>query len=652
MLAVTRRLVAAGAVLTAMPAAAQVTRPVLEGQRVVRSIDSLWTGAVARQTRSVTGAPGPRYWSQRASYTLRARLDPVARRVSADGELRFHNRSPDTLTRLALNLGQNLFQAGAPHDEPVPVTGGMSFSSVCVLPRAVSVTATIGTPVTDRCRTSDARHRETRITHTVMWVQLPTPLLPGDSVDLYAAWTFALAEDAPRTGTDGSAYLLSYWYPQFAVYDDVVGWSVDPYLGTGEFYADAADYDVQLSVPTGYLVGGTGVLRNSDAVLTPEVRDRLQRAGRSFGVVPVVSDSLRKAGAATARAPQLTWHFMATQMRDAAFFVSRDVVWDAMAALVPRNGGGSDTVMIHALYRPRKRSWRRAADYGRQSIEHFSRTLWRYPWPQMTLVEGVVDGGMEYPMLTAVSVEGDARELFAIIAHEVGHMWAPMQVSSDERRFAWMDEGIASWLERSALRAVTGHDDDQDGLPEWYRMVSGMRSEESMLTHADHYGSSLGYTAASYDKLVVVFRAFAAEYGDSALVQGLRAYGAAWTGRHPYPPDFTAQVFAAAGAEREAFVREWVRGTGHFDARITDVSRHSDTLTVTISSAGGAHLSVPVTIARVDGPDERIVIPAAAFRSSTVQTLQIARARTVSSVVLDPERRTPDLNPGNQRWAP
>jgi hypothetical protein len=179
-----------------------------------------------------------------------------------------------------------------------------------------------------------------------------------------------------------------------------------------------------------------------------------------------------------------------------------------------------------------------------------------------------------------------------------------------------------------------------------------MHAEQPMLTHADHFNSSLTYTAASYDKLVVILRAFGAEYGDSAVVQGLRTFGQAWRGRHPYPPDFFRMVFAAAGDERDAFVAEWFRGTGHFDARIDDVVRAHDTLTVTITSAGGAHLSVPVVITRDDARVERLLIPARDFRRQSTQTLRIPGARSVRSIALDPQQTRPDVNVANQRWAP
>ena len=638
----------AGACVVASALGAQAARPVLGGEWATQHVDSLWAAALQRGTRSAAGSPGPRNWVQGARYELRATVDPVARTLHADGLLRYRNRSPDTLHIIAISLAQNLFRVDAPHDESVPVTGGLVIDNFCIA-------RLTNAPVSRLCALPDASSDSAllRVDNTIAWLTLPAPLGPGDSVDIRARWHFAIpTDDAPRMGSDGSVTMIGYWYPQFCVYDDIGGWEADPYLATGEFYMDPADYDVRITAPSGFLVAATGTLQNAVDVLTPEVRGRLHRAAHSFAVVPIVNDSLRSANAATLPGSTLTWRFVADSVRDFAFYTSRDVVWDAMAALVPHAGGGEDTVLIHALYRSRMHHWRRAADAGRRSIEHFSRLLGPYPWPQMTLVEGIVDGGMEYPMLTVVSVGGDAHELITTLAHEIGHMWFPMQAGSDERRFAWMDEGLASWLERSLLRVSVGHDDDDDGLPDLYRTVTGMHAGESMLTHADHFSGALTYTAANYDKLVVVFRAFSAEYGDSALVKGVRAYGQAWRGRHPYPPDFWRMVFAAAGEERDDFVREWIRGTGFFDVRIDDVVRLRDTLTVTVESAGGAHVSVPVLITRDDGRQERLRIPAAAFRAQATQTVRIGRARSVMSIVLDPLHITPDVNRANQHWAP
>jgi len=152
------------------------------------------------------------------------------------------------------------------------------------------------------------------------------------------------------------------------------------------------------------------------------------------------------------------------------------------------------------------------------------------------------------------------------------------QVGTNERRFAWVDAGFASWLERSLLRLTNGADDDTDGLPS-------------------------------------LFAAWA-KFGGSALLAGIRALGARWGGRHPYPADITRLLFAAAGREREAFVHDWVVGTGTFDASIVGVTGLEDSdasrpfrcvLRVDHCpiSAGRRPPSATATLAVGDFPDSR-----------------------------------------------
>lgn len=626
--------------------------PPLDGGRVVAAVDSLWSAAVARGTRSPDGRPGPRLFTQGARYRLHATLDPRTLRVDGRGALRYLNRSPDTLRTLVLQLAQNLFAKGAPHVEPVPVTGGVTLHALCT---ARAGGAAWRAPAPASCATDSTATRDPALAvdGTVATLPLARPLAPGDSVELLARWSFVVPRDrAPRMGTDRSVFMVGYWYPQFAVYDDVAGWQGDPYLATGEFYMDPADYDVAVTVPGGMLVASSGTLRNAHEVLRPAVRERLQRAMRSLAPVQVVGEGERGPGMATLPGERHTWRFTATQVRDFAFYASADVVWDAGVAVVPRaQGPGTDTVLVQALYRPTRRDWRRAVDYLRVSIELFSRYLWPYGARQMTAVEGIVDGGMEYPALT-VATAGSPRELFTVLAHEVAHMWFPMEVGSDERRFAWMDEGLASWLERVALRAETGTDDDVDGIPDFWRTLARGRGEQSVLHHSDRFRSIVTYSVAAYERPVVALRAFTAEHGDSALVAGLRAYGQAWRGRHPYPPDFVRMVFAAAGDQRDAFAREWLLGTGWLDLAIDDVQPAGDSLAVRVRSLGGAHLSATLAVTRTDGTVQKLPVPARALRAAAADgvTLVVPDARTVRTLQLDAERRLPDLDRANDHW--
>ena len=243
--------------------------------------------AVERGTRTRTGEPGPKYWTQYARYTIDAELQPATNQLSAHGTIRYFNRSPDTLPVLWLQVNQNLFAPNAIRNGEVPVTGGMEILRVEAAGKVLA-RSTAGTGYL--------------IDQTRMRVTPEQPLAPGDSIDLRMDWAFTVPPDgAPRSGTTGDVFMIAYWYPQMAVYDDVNGWQTDIYEGNAEFYMDYADYDVGISVPAGWLVAATGTLANPEQVLTPQTRDRLAQARRTDDVVHVVNFADQGAGRSTQR---------------------------------------------------------------------------------------------------------------------------------------------------------------------------------------------------------------------------------------------------------------------------------------------------------------------------------------------------------------
>ena len=400
--------------------------------------------AVERGTRTRSGEPGPRYWTQFARYALRAELDPATRRLTGDARIRYQNRSPDTLRLIALHLHQNLFAPGAARNVEVPPTGGMELARVVAQ----------GRPLPQMRDVEGSVQAGFQIEGTIAWIRLATPLAPGAAADLEVSWSFIVPPDgAPRSGTDGEVFMLAYWYPQVAVYDDVNGWQTDWYMGNAEFYMGYADYDVALTLPAGWLIGATGELKNAADVLTPATRDRLAQARRSSSVVPVVGENDRGVGRATTNGTggKLTWLFEARNVRDFAWGASDQYLWDATHAVVGSVGclphvssGGAasappaagcdqrtDTATIHSFYRPSRVQWAwdQSARYSKHSIEFLSEFLWPYPYPQMTALDGVVScSGMEYPMITCIGGERDTLSLYSVTVHEFAHMWFPMQV--------------------------------------------------------------------------------------------------------------------------------------------------------------------------------------------------------------------------------
>ncbi|MDX1428722.1 MAG: M1 family metallopeptidase, partial [Rhodothermales bacterium] len=421
--------------LVNLSASAQVNRPI----PYPAFPSPQFVHAVEAGTRTLTGVPGDAYWTNRAEYRIDATLSPYTNMLRGTEEIVYHNSSPDTLRRIVVNLYQNLHAEGVVRSEAVEVTGGMSVSRVALN----GVDLVESRPVSPWRRQRGPISTSYSVIGTTMIIQVPDGVAPGSAARLNLSWSFTIPErGAPRMGQDGDVYYLGYWYPQVAVYDDLSGWDMDPYAGEGEFYMGYADYEVAITLPHGWLVGATGVLQNPHAVLTEQTRNRLASASTTDSVVQVVTADERVASISTAESATgaLTWRFKADNVRDFAFGASASYVWDATRARVGDldGDGTTDYAAIHSLYRPDARTWDKQAGYAAYSIDFLSRTVMPYPYPQMTSVEGIIGGGMEYPMITLIGGNRDESRLMSVTIHELAHMWFPMIVGQDEKAYTWM----------------------------------------------------------------------------------------------------------------------------------------------------------------------------------------------------------------------
>ncbi len=514
--------------------------------------------ALEEGTRSETGAPGPAYWQIHSAYAIEARLDPASGLLWGRERVRFENRSPDELPGLVLFLHQNLHKEGVARNRPAEVTGGVRVG-------AVSVEGVPLLPVTGR----DPGRPGYRESGGLMFVRLPEPVPAGGTVELELEWSFIVPQNgAGRMGhSDREVYFIAYWFPKVAVYDDLRGWDAEPYKGA-EFYDSYADYEVDITVPTGWTVLATGELENPEDVYTPEVLGRLAAAATADTMVQVVTREDREEGRVTKEGTggTLTYRFRAENVRDFTWTTSNVQLWTATSALVPdRDGDGrEDRVAIHSLWRgDRAPLWKDQALYAKQSIEFHSRfTGFPYPWPHMTSVEGadIIGGGMEFPMLTLIGAYERARpiNLYAVTAHELGHMWIPMIVGNNEKRYAWIDEGSTTFLENQSRpdfwpEVANGDSADIAG----YLMVARMEAEQPMMRHGDYYEPGPGYGIASYQKPATLLVTLRNLLGEETFMEAYRTFIREWAFKHPTPWDFFATFERVAGRDLDWFWCIW-----------------------------------------------------------------------------------------------
>jgi hypothetical protein len=606
-------------------------------------------GAVAKGTRLRSGAPGPRYWQQRAEYKLSAELNPVSKRLSGEGTIAYHNHSPDTLATVYVQLLGNLFSPSSRHNTDVPwAVEGVELSRVAA--QGSELTRSSG----------EGQGPGYAVNGTIMEIRLPRPLAPGGTADLAFAWRLRVPPNgAPRGGQDGEVYFISYWYPQMAVYDDVNGWQTDQYLGTAEFYMGYGDYDVSLTVPEGWLVTGAGELVNPGDVLSDQTRARLDSAAHAPGVVHVVADDDRTPGTSTAAGKdgKLTWHFQARNVRDFAWGASAKYLWDAAPAVAGDidGDGRPDTTLVQTFYRPEMRRlshWDEGVRYGKHSVEFFSDYLWPYPYPHMTAVDGPSScGGMEFPMMTCIGGANDTLDMYEVINHEVGHMWFPMMVGSDEKRFPWMDEGITQFIQSQGMADFFKGFDDEARNRQPYENLASSGGEVEMMRHGDRYPSYGTYAVATYYKMATGMVALRAILGEDTFHRALREYGRRWEFKHPTPYDLFNTFEDVSGQDLSWFWRPWFFETWKLDQAIDTVVTAGDSLEVAVSNRGRLPMPVHLVVTRTDGRADSVSVPASVWLDGTKRTtIRVAREPGVKTIEIDPGRDLPDLDRGNQVW--
>lgn len=616
--------------------------------------------AVTNGTRSRDGRPGASYWVNRARYSIDAVLDDARHRIIAHERVVYQNNSPDTLRRIAVHLRQNAFAAGSARNQPAPVTRGMVMSRVAVNGQAIAERSTgpAALPITSVGKRQQSTETGYVIDGTVMWVQLAAPLVPHDSISLALAWSYEppLSPSDGRQGREEHLYFAGYWYPQVAVYDDVNGWVADPYLLGAEFYMDHADYDVRLTVPRGWVIGATGTLQNAAEVLSARARAKLAEARRTGAVVHVVEPGKGTAAAFAGKGRTATWHFTAPDVRDFFWGTSDRYVWDATRALVER-----DTVDIYSFYRLSKpaAAWPLgAARFTRDAIEQLSKYLWRYPWPVMTSMEGVLEsGGMEYPMVTVMQPWADTLSLAGDLMHETGHMWFPMQVGSSETRYPWMDEGFTQFDVAQGMRALYGEPrtggrpgDSEPGQRELYLRAARSGHDMTLMWHGDMYPQGL-YFIMFYDKTAQALAALRGVVGEETFHRAYREYGRRWNGKHPYPYDFFNTVNDVAGRDLSWFWKSWFYEPWSLDQAIASVQTSGDSTSITIEDRGLAPMPVRLAVTRSDGRVERVELPVDAWLSGARRrVVRVAARPAVTKVEIDPEASFPDINRKNQLW--
>jgi len=597
------------AILLASPALAQgIQQTKGDFEDKFRQLDEVL--AAPNVYRNASGAPGHQYWQQKVDYRIAAELDEDDRRLSAQATITYTNNSPDMLPWIWLQLDQNIFRKdsmaeltntfGGPGRRGPAVSAGSGDTparlSMEELRRQQAMEDKSYGYDIDAVRAADGTPLEHTIVGTLMRIDLPAPLAPGASTQFRIEWAYNIVEentiyarsgyehfpDDPRPGGN-DIFLFAQWFPRLVAYSDYEGWHNKEFLGRGEFTLEFGDYDVTMTVPDDHIVSSTGVLQNPAEVLTAAQRQRLAAARTADEPMFIVTPQEAAANERTGPSGEKTWRYTAQNVRDFAWATSRKFMWDAQGHRQP--GAENETVMAMSFW-PKEGGelWRK---YSTAAVVHtmkvYSRFSFDYPYPTAQSVNGPV-GGMEYPMITfngprttlnddgtRTYSESEKIFLIGVVIHEIGHIYFPMTVNSDERQWTWMDEGINSFLD-----SVAGYEWDPD--IQWTRslprdLIPYMTSNEQVpiMTQSD---SVLNLGPNAYGKPSAAYHILRDTIiGRERFDFALKEYARRWKFKRPTPTDFFRTMEEASGTDLDWFWRGWFYTTDHVDISLDSIYR-------------------------------------------------------------------------------
>lgn len=609
--------------------------------------------ATEEGSRSESGEPGIHYWQNEAEYYLSTELLPEENRVNGHVRIIYHNNSPDDLRQIVLELAQNLHKAGTMKKDNTEITGGVELTSVKVRGDQYQVI--------DGSSGGYQGEPGYLIDATRLLILPDNQLDSGESIELELEWTF----EVPQQGAGGrmgrsrdNLFFIAYWYPQMAVYDDVIGWFTDSFLGNAEFYYGFADYELEITAPDNWLIMASGEFLNPEEVLAGHIYERYVEAGQSDEIVQIVSEADLGAFTRLGDNGTLTWKFSADKVRDVAFSATRESVWDGARTPVGdlTGDGNTDYTRVHSVYRQSAPLWEDQAEFSQHSITFLSEYLDHpYPWPHMTSVEGadIIGGGMEFPMITVMGSYNNlgAQRLHGVTAHEFAHMWIPMILSTNERRFTWLDEGFTTFNTHQAMvdRYPSEYDNYEVFHP--YFGIAGTDLEGPMMRWSDYHYPGPAYGVASYPKPASVLTALQGMLGRELFQEAYLTFIEEWAYKHPYPWDFFNTIERVADTDLGWFWRSWYYETWVLDQSIGSVEDHGDSVTIEILDLGDIPMPVKLLLILDDESEIEEELPVGHWlQGKRSNSVTIETGQPVREIIIDPEFHFPDIDRENNFW--
>jgi hypothetical protein len=608
-------------------------------------------------TRSASGQPTAAYWQNKADYNLSVNLNEANNEITGQATITYTNNSPEKMSFLWMYLDQNLFKNDSRGNAIIPISGsrngaqGEIFDGGCKI-KSVKIVSTIKGVTTEAV----AKYS---IYDTRMQVFLPQELKSkGGIVTLKIDYSFI----SPKEGSDrmgyvetknGKLYTIAQWYPRMCVYDDIRGWNTNPYLGASEFYLEYGDFDIAITVPSNHFVVCSGELQNKTEVLTAAQQSLYNQASKTDKTTLIRSvEEAEKASKEVVKSTK-TWRFKMKNSRDVSWASSAAFIIDGARINLP-SGKKALALSAYPAESNSSDAWQRSTEFTKAAIENYSKRWLEYPYPVATNVAGIV-GGMEYPGIVFCDYKDKGEDLWGVTDHEFGHIWFPMIVGSNERLYAWMDEGFNTFI--NSLSWVDFNNGEyKDEVVDFHVSANKYTSPtiEPVMSSADNMKEAnigvLGYSKPSAALVLLREQILGPERFDLAF----KTYINRWAFKHPAPDDFFRTIENVSGEDLSWFWRAWFVNNWQLDQGVKSIKYVDNDpksgAYITIGNFEKMAMPVILDIKTKSGKLTRVKLPVDIWQRNNEWTFKYDSTEEIDSIIVDPDHILPDKNESNNTW--
>jgi hypothetical protein len=583
---------------------------------VVSSLVALALGTAQR-------LQGQTYQSQIAhpivQYKMSAKLDPATKTIKGHYDLTWWNHTDDTIPDLYFHLYLNAFknldstflrEASVGRERTLlkdwlSIPGKEKWGWVDIdkiqIVNGPDLTPLITYAYPDHNNSQD---------QTVVRIALPQAIPPKGTIELSVDFTSKLPRALARTGYDGNYFLVGQWFPKIGVYEGpgeggrtTGGWNCHEFHANTEFFADYGSYDVNLNVPSNFVIGATGFQRNmtkngdgttSYDFYQQDVHDfawtaspRFIKANRTFDWGKQVrGDEVVKWG-----------RILDLPASDMAL---RNV---AVTLLLQPDHRGLENRYFQAIF---------------NALKYYGLMYGAYPYDTLTVVDPPRNSntaGMEYPtFIVAGATYWPGKHEFipeGVTVHEFGHQYWYGLVGNNEFEEPWLDEGFTTYSTREVLTAAYGAPCSYLrvwGIPvpafSWLSVpvpafpfvnvgsiplgpyfscvkeperTSGRSiylehaTDDNLVRNGWQYLSGASYGVNSYTRPALVLETLADYLGRDVMARIMRTYQQQWRYRHPTTSDFINVVNTVSGKNMDWFFQQFFYGSNVTDYAVTKI---------------------------------------------------------------------------------